>query len=87
MDIHKQDEKSGIWQGGAMNLSQAKPASKQLNLNKLGDADGSQSHWLPDTAKNRFFILFVYISKRGWIEGAATLPRSFEAIALFKSGI
>ncbi|MBS0605704.1 MAG: hypothetical protein KF898_04860 [Parachlamydiales bacterium] len=43
-----------------MNLSQAKPAPKQLNLNKLGDAGGTQSHWLSDTAKYRFFILFVY---------------------------
>jgi len=47
-----------------MNLSQAKPASKQLNLNKLGDADGSQSHWLPDAAKNQFFMSFVYIAKK-----------------------
>ncbi|MBS0606474.1 MAG: hypothetical protein KF898_03440 [Parachlamydiales bacterium] len=44
----------------ARNLSQAKPASKQLNLNKLGDADGSQIHWLSDAAKNRSFMLFVY---------------------------
>jgi len=34
-----------------------KPVDK---VNKLGDADGSQSHWLSDTVKNRFFILFVY---------------------------
>ena len=37
-----------------MNLSQAKPTSKQLNLNKLGDADGSQSHWLPTLLKTDF---------------------------------
>ncbi|MBS0607367.1 MAG: hypothetical protein KF898_03600 [Parachlamydiales bacterium] len=43
-----------------MNLSQAKPATKQLNLNKLGDAGGSQSHWLPNVVKNQFFKLFRY---------------------------
>ena len=32
--------KVGFCQGVALNLSQAKPASKQLNLNKLSDADG-----------------------------------------------
>jgi len=39
---------------GALNLSQAKPASKQLNLNKLGDADGSQRQWLPTQPKTNF---------------------------------
>ncbi len=28
-----------------MTLSQATPIPKQLNLNKLGDAGGSQIHW------------------------------------------
>ncbi len=28
-----------------MNLSQAKPIPKQLNLNKLSDAGRSQIHW------------------------------------------
>ncbi len=28
-----------------MNLSQAKPTPKQLNLNKLSDAGRSQIHW------------------------------------------
>ncbi len=34
-----------------MNLSQAKPTPKQLNLNKLGDAGGSQIHWPATLAK------------------------------------
>ncbi len=33
-----------------MNLSQAKPMPKQLDLNKLGDAGRSQIHW-PATPK------------------------------------
>ncbi len=36
-------EESGICQGGAPVLDQAQPASKQLNLNKLSDADGAKS--------------------------------------------
>ncbi len=34
-----------------MNLSQAKSARKQLNLNKLGDVGGSQIHWPAMLAK------------------------------------
>ncbi len=34
-----------------MNLSQANPTLKQLNLNKLGDASGSQIHWLATLEK------------------------------------
>ncbi len=34
-----------------MNLSQAKPTPKQLNLNKLGDAGGSRIHWPATLAK------------------------------------
>ncbi len=34
-----------------MNLSQALPASKQLNLNKLGDADGLQIQRLLTSSK------------------------------------
>ncbi len=34
-----------------MNLSQAKPTPKQLNLNKLGDASGFQIHSLATLAK------------------------------------
>ncbi len=34
-----------------MNLSQAKPTPKQLNLNKLSDAGGSQIHWQATLAK------------------------------------
>ncbi len=52
--IHKQLQESGICQEGALNLSQAKPAPKQLNLNKLGDAGGSQIQWLPTLAKTDF---------------------------------
>ncbi len=45
MFIPKSLEESEIWQEAAMNLSQAKPTPKQLNLNKLSDAGGSQIHW------------------------------------------
>ncbi len=34
-----------------MNLSQAKPTPKQLNLNKLIDGGGSQIHWQATLAK------------------------------------
>ncbi len=34
-----------------MNLIQAKPMPKQLNLNKLGDAGGFQIHWPATLAK------------------------------------
>ncbi len=34
-----------------MNLSQANPTPKQLNLNKLSDAGGSQIHWQATLAK------------------------------------
>jgi hypothetical protein len=40
LDIPNVIQKSGICQGGALNLSQAKPTPKQLNLNKLSDAGG-----------------------------------------------
>lgn len=39
-DIHKQPQESGICQEGALNLNRAKPAPKQSNLNKSGDAGG-----------------------------------------------
>src|SRR5579863_1576757 len=42
-------------QGGALNLSQAKPAPKQINLNKLIDAGGSQIQWQLDAG--RFALL------------------------------
>jgi prepilin-type N-terminal cleavage/methylation domain-containing protein len=48
-------EKEINWQGGTQNLSQAKPTQKQLNLNKLSDAGGSQMLWLSDAAKNLLF--------------------------------
>ena len=37
-----------------MNLSQAKTTPKQLNLNKLSDAGGSQIHGLPDAGRFTF---------------------------------
>ena len=52
--IQKLPQESGIWQGGALNLSQALPAPKQLNLNKLSDADGSQMQRLPTQPKPNF---------------------------------
>jgi hypothetical protein len=68
--IPKQLEKSGICQGGALNLSQAKPSPKQLNLNKLSDADGFQIQWLSDVGRNRFFKLFRYIGEEASFEKA-----------------
>ncbi len=47
-------QKSGACQGGALILGQAKPAPKQPNLNKLGDAGGSQKQWLPDAGRTDF---------------------------------
>ena len=35
-------------------MSQALPASKQLNLNKLSDADGSQIQWLTTLSETDF---------------------------------
>jgi len=35
-------------------LSQALPAPKQLNLNKLSDADGSQIQWLTTPSETDF---------------------------------
>ncbi len=46
-----------------MNLSQAKPARKQLNLNKLGDAGGFQIHWPATLAKTDSSSYFGYIPK------------------------
>jgi peroxiredoxin (alkyl hydroperoxide reductase subunit C) len=37
-------------------LSQAKPAPKQFNLNKLNDAGGSQKQWLSDAGRTNFGI-------------------------------
>ncbi|MBU6383328.1 MAG: hypothetical protein KGR16_03325 [Verrucomicrobia bacterium] len=48
------DSKVGKCQGGALFLGQAKPAPKQLNLNKLSDAGGSQKQWLPTLAEPTF---------------------------------
>ncbi|HSX10103.1 MAG TPA: hypothetical protein VLF94_00080 [Chlamydiales bacterium] len=48
------DSEIGGCQGGALILGQAKPALKQLNLNKLSDAGGSQKQWLPDAGRTDF---------------------------------
>ncbi len=49
-----------------MNLSQAKPTPKQLNLNKLSDAGGSQIHWQATLAKtdssSDFGIILLYLN-------------------------
>ncbi len=47
-----------------MNLSQAKPTPKQLNLNKQSDAGGSQIHWqatLAKTDSSSHFGIFMVI--------------------------
>ena len=63
------DSKIGRWQGEALTLSQAKPSTKQLNLNKLSDAvglKGSGSSTQPEpifesrAVYTEFFRLFRY---------------------------
>jgi hypothetical protein len=48
--IHKLFQESGICQGGALNLCQAKPAPKQLNLKSLAMQVGHIIQWLTDAA-------------------------------------
>ena len=50
-DIPKQLQDLEFCQGVALNLNQAKPAPKQLNLNKLSNAGGFQSQWLTTKSK------------------------------------
>ncbi|MBI3508258.1 MAG: hypothetical protein HY069_01295 [Chlamydiia bacterium] len=45
-------------------MSQAKPASKQLNLNKLSDADGLKSGGCSTPAEPVFESRSVYLSKK-----------------------
>ncbi len=61
--IPKSLEEPEIWQGAAMNLSQAKPTPKQLNLNKLSNAGGSQIHWQATLAKTDSSSDFGIIQK------------------------
>ncbi|MBI3508619.1 MAG: hypothetical protein HY069_03155 [Chlamydiia bacterium] len=56
----ERDSKIGRCQGGAPILSQAKPASKQLNLNKLSNADGLKSGGCPTPAEPIFESRSVY---------------------------
>ena len=49
-------QKWGIWQGGVLSLSQAKPESKQFSLNQLSDADGLKISGKLTTAKANFSI-------------------------------
>ncbi len=50
-----------------MNLSQAKPTLKQLNLNKLSDAGGSQIHWQATLAKTDSSSDFGIFTKTDFI--------------------
>ena len=52
--IHKQPQESGIAQGGALNLHQALPLPKQLNLNKLSDAGRCKFSGCPTPRKTDF---------------------------------
>ena len=55
MDVYRNNLKNREFdKEGALNLSQAQPAPKQLNLNKLSDAGGSQIEWLPTPSKTAF---------------------------------
>ncbi len=50
-----------------MNLSQAKPARKKLNLNKLEDAGGFQIHWpatLVKTNSSSYFSIYDIFGHR-----------------------
>ena len=55
-------QKWGVWQGGALSLSQAQPVSKQLNLNQLSDGDGLKLSGKPTTLKAPFLDCERYIS-------------------------
>ena len=52
------DSKIGIRQGGALDLNQAKPAPKQPNLNRLGDAGGFKNKAKPTQPKTDFSFIF-----------------------------
>jgi len=55
-----------------MNLNQAKPMMKQLNLNRLGDANGFQSHRLLTLPKANFLVHFgISIEKYLWRDNHA----------------
>ncbi len=55
----------GRWQGGALNLSQAKPASKQLNLKgwamQMGSNSAAARH-----SQNRFLNYERYMRKENY---------------------
>ncbi len=57
-----------------MNLSQAKPTPKQLNLNKLSDAGGSQIHWHATLAKTDSSSYFGISSHRFLIKASMLMP-------------
>ncbi len=67
-------KKERIWKGGARNLSQAEPTPKQPNLNKLGDAGGSQIPWLPDDAKTLLFTDVRYNLKSSGLTAKQLSP-------------
>jgi hypothetical protein len=48
------NSKLGIGQEGASNLNQVRPATKQLNLNKLSDAGGFKVDGKPTQPKTNF---------------------------------
>ena len=52
--------KVGSCQGVALNLSQAEPTTKQLNLNELGDAGGLKFNGLRRWQKSTFEVVWVY---------------------------
>ena len=68
-------EKEKIWQGSALNLIQAEPTPKQLNLNKLSDGGGSQMERLSDAVKNLLFtdVRYIYPTRHRYLVNDPTL--------------
>jgi len=49
----------GIWQGGTLNLNQAKPARKRLNLNKLSNGRGLNSADVRRSQRPNFGFIYL----------------------------
>ena len=64
-------------------MSQALPVPKQLNLNKLSDAGGSQIQWLSDAARTDFSITsgISHVVSAGTDVAAFSCPVCMEELA------
>jgi len=64
-----------------MNLNQALPAAKQLNLFKLSDADGIQIHRLTTPSKTNFSVCFgIYHTRSQTLNFDSARQSSIEAL-------